>query len=319
MSIDRTPTVTGPKVHKMLRWFPASWRARYGDELAVMIEDDLEGRSPTLRYRLSIVRSGLNEHLRETGLLGDSVAPTDRVRGGALAVLCAFALFVIPGVTFAKISEHWDESIHRGSRHLPAISFNLLASLAVACGVAVMAAAVALLPLFIQFLRTGGWPVIRRRILWAATATMTTGAVIGGLAIWARHLTYHQRNAGFGWYQLLFVIAAILFATTVALWTAAAVSTARRLNIKVVQVKLVGVLGVSVSVCMPVMTVAAALWWESMSQTAPWFLTGAPEGSTWSPLALNLLIVLIVMTLASVAGMFGSVRVIRSWRLLRNN
>ena len=65
-----------------------------------------------------IARSGLNKQLREAGLIGNSVSPSERVRGGALTVLCAFALFVIPGVGFAKISEHWDQSIHRGSRHL---------------------------------------------------------------------------------------------------------------------------------------------------------------------------------------------------------
>src|ERR1700722_9229316 len=119
MSTDPTPMDTDPKSYSMLRWYPARWRARYGDELAAMIDDDLEGRPPTMRYRLSVVRSGLNEQLRDARLIGDSGSPADRARGGALMVLCAFALFVIPGVAFAKISEHWDESIHHGGpRHL---------------------------------------------------------------------------------------------------------------------------------------------------------------------------------------------------------
>ncbi len=224
MSTDQKPVDTDPKSHSLLRWYPARWRARYGDELAAMIDDDLEGRPPTMRYRLSIARSGLNEQMRDAGLVGDSGSPVDRARGGALMVLCAFALFVIPGVAFAKISEHWDESIHQGRRHLPAVSYNLVASLAGACAFAVAVAAVALLPLFMQFLRSGGWPAIRRRVWWAVKCLLTTGAAIGGLAIWAQHLTNHQRNAGFGCYQFVFVIAVILFAATVALWTTAAVA-----------------------------------------------------------------------------------------------
>jgi drug/metabolite transporter (DMT)-like permease len=309
---------TGPTCRSMLRWYPVRWRARYGDEFASMIEDDLGGRPPTMRYRWSIVRSGLNEQLRDAGLVGNSVSPSERVRGGILTVLCAFGLFVIPGVGFAKISEHWDQSIHRGPRHLPAVSFNLLASLAGGCAVAVVLAAVALLPIFVQFLRAGGWPAIRRRVGWAVIATSATAAAGGGLVVWARHLTNHQRNAGLGWYQLVFVIVAILFTSTIATWSSVAVATARRLNIGLAQLKVGGILAVSVAVCMPVMTAAAAVWWGSMATTAPWFLAGTPVGSSPSPLAANLLGVLIVMTIASGAGMFGLLRVIRSWRLLQS-
>ena len=316
MSPDETPMGIGPTSLSMLRWYPARWRARYGGEFAAMIEDDLAGKTPTLRYRLSIARSGLIEQVRSAGLVGDSVPPAERVQGGALTVLCAFALFIIPGVAFAKVSEHWDQSIHRGSRHLPAVSFNLLASLAVACGLALVLAAVALLPLFVQFLRAGGWPEISRRVRWAITATATTGAIVGGLVIWARHLIEHQRNVGFGWYQLLFVIAAISFVGAVATWTAAAVAATRQLNIRLGQLRVVGVLAVLVAVCMPAMTAAAALWWGSMATTAPWFLAGTAVGTSSSPLSANLFVVLIVMTIASGAGVLGLLRVISTWRLL---
>jgi hypothetical protein len=318
MSTEHEQTRNEVTNHSMLRWYPARWRDRYGDELAAMIEDDLEGETPTLRYRLAIARSGLNERLRDAGLVGGSASPSERVRGGALTVLCAFALFVVSGIGFAKVSEHWDQSIHGGSRHLPAISFNLLGSLAVACGVAVVIAAVVLLPTFVQFLRTGGWQAIRRRVWWAVAATAATGAAIGGLAIWARHLTNYQRNVGLGWYQVAFVIAAILFATTVATWTAVAVTTTRRINIGLGQLKIVGILAISVAACMPIMTAAAAVWWGSMATTAPWFLTGTPVGSSASPWAANLLGVLVLMAVASGAGVVGSARVFRAWRLLKS-
>jgi hypothetical protein len=304
------------KSRTMLRWYPAPWQARYGDEFAAMIEDDLGGSPLTVRYRLSIARFGLIERLRHAGLVGNSMSPPERVRGGVLTVLCAFALFVIPGVTFAKISEHWDQSVPRGSRHLPAVSFNLLGSLAVACGVAVVLAAVALLPTFTQFVRAGGWPIIRRRVACAVAATMATTAAGGGLIVWAQHLTTHQRNVGFGWYQFLFAIVAILFAATVAAWSAAAVAATRRLDIGAGQLKFIGILAVTVAVCMPIMTAAAAFWWGSITTTAPWFLSGRPVGTTSSSLPPNLLLVLIVMTIASGAGVFAMHRVIRSWRQL---
>ena len=300
----------------MLRWYPAGWRARYGDEFAAMIEDDLEGKPPTVGFRWSIARAGMGERLRGAGLVGDSVPPSERVRGGAFTVLCAFALFVIPGAGFAKISEHWDQSISRGPRHVPAVSFNLLASLAGACAVAVMLGALAVLPTFLRFLRDGGWPAIRRRVIWAVAATLGTGATTAALAVWARHLTNHQRNAGFGWYQLLFTVFVILFASTIAAWSATAISATRHLHLRTGQLKVTGSLAVAVGVCMPVMTAAAAVWWGSMATTAPWFLAGTAPGSSPSPLAANLLVVLIVMTIASAVGLLGLLRVVRSWRLL---
>ena len=317
MSSGEVTTRSIAMSQSMLRWYPARWRARYGDEFIAMVEDDLGGRPLTISYRWEIARSALKEQLRDAGLLGDSVPPAERVRGGALTVLCAFALFVIPGIAFAKISEHWDQSIHRGSRHVPAVFFNLLGSLAVACGVAVVLAAVALLPTFVQFVRTGGWPSIRRRV-WRATAvTLATLIVGGGLVVWAHHLDAHQRNVGLGWYQLTFVIVAILFAATIAAWTAVAVAATRRVQIELTKLKTLGILAVAVALCMPIMTAAAAAWWGSMATTAPWFLTGTPVGSSPSPLTANLLVVLIVMTIASCAGLFGVLRVIRSWQQLQ--
>ncbi len=319
MSSGEVTTSPGPMTRSMLRWYPARWRARYGDEFSAMIEDDLGGRRPTVHYRWTIARSGLNERLRDAGLFGNSVPPMERVRGGALTVLCAFALFVIPGVAFAKISEHWDESIHGGSsRHVPAVFFNLLGSLAVACGAAVALATLALLPTFVRFVRTGGWSAIRRRVRQATSVTVASVVAGGGLVIWAQHLTAQQRNAGMGWYQLMFAVVAILFSATVVAWTAAAVVATRRLHIELAKLKVLGILAVAVATCMPIMTAAAAAWWGSMATTAPWFLAGTPEGSSPSPLAANLLVVLIVMMIASVVGILGVLRVIRSWRLLQS-
>jgi len=319
MSTDGMSNDNRSTSHAMLRWYPARWRSRYGDEFAVMIEDDLGGRAPTIRYRLSVVRCGLIERLRGAGLVGNSVSPSEQVRSGALTVLCAFALFFISVVAFAKISEHWDQSIQGGSRHVPAVSFNLLASLACVCALALVAAIAVLFPAFVRFLRAGGWHQIKRRVEWAVISTAVTVAIVLVLAMWAGHLTYYQRNVGFGWYQFVFMICAIAFAIAIAAWTAAAVATTRRLNIGKSQLKMAAVLAILVAVCMPVMTVAASVWWGSMATIAPWFLAGTPAGSSSSPLATNLLVDLILMMVASVVGVIGLLRVSGTWRELKSS
>jgi hypothetical protein len=292
----------------MLRWYPARWRSRYGDEFAAMIEDDLDGREATFRYRLSLARSGLKEHLYDAGLAGESASPTERIRAGALTVLGAFSLFVIAGIGIAKVSEHWARSVPEGSRHLPTAWFTLFEALAAACCAAVVVATVTLLPAFSQFLRSGGWKQIKRRVQWAVAATVVTGGVGGGLTFWAQHLTFDQRNNGFGRYQFLFLIGT---------WLAVAVAATRRLDLESRQVKVAAGLAISVAICMPVMTAALALWWSSIATVAPWFLADAPAGTSSSPISINLVFVLILMTIASTIGMFGFVRVIRTWRMLR--
>jgi hypothetical protein len=301
----------------MLRWYPAPWRSRYGDEFVAMIEDDLEGQKATLRYRLSLARAGFKEHLHDAGLAGESASPTERIRAGSLSVLCAFSLFVIAGIGIAKISEHWGRSVPESSRHLPAGSFTLFQVLAGACCSAVLVAAVMLLPAFTRFLRDGGWKHIKRRVQWAVAVTLVTGAVIGSLTLWAQRLNFDQRNDGFGWYQFLFLIGAVFVAATIATWLALAVAATRRLSLGSGQVKLAGGLAISVAICMPIMTAALAFWWASIATVAPWFLADAPTGTSSSPFEVNLVFVLILMTIASTIGMFGLLRVIRTWRILR--
>ena len=69
MSTEHEQTRNQATNRSLLRWYPARWRDRYGDELAAMIEHDLEGATPTLRYRLAIARSGLEERMRDAGLV----------------------------------------------------------------------------------------------------------------------------------------------------------------------------------------------------------------------------------------------------------
>jgi hypothetical protein len=49
---------------RVLRWYPAAWRRRYGEELIAMI-DDTHGEGELPRpARMSLVRSGLIERIR---------------------------------------------------------------------------------------------------------------------------------------------------------------------------------------------------------------------------------------------------------------
>jgi hypothetical protein len=48
---------------RVLRYYPAAWRRRYGDELIAMLDDTYGEGKLRLRVRMSLVRSGLMERI----------------------------------------------------------------------------------------------------------------------------------------------------------------------------------------------------------------------------------------------------------------
>ncbi|HWK25627.1 MAG TPA: hypothetical protein VNS09_03640 [Solirubrobacter sp.] len=63
-ALDTSPAARRERrVARLLRWYPAGWRARYGDELAALLDDTIaEGRGG-LRLSLNVAREGLAARL----------------------------------------------------------------------------------------------------------------------------------------------------------------------------------------------------------------------------------------------------------------
>jgi hypothetical protein len=72
-----------------------------------------------------------------------------------------------------------------------------------------------------------------------------------------------------------------------------------------------------VTVAMTAMAAATVVWWVALADAAPWFLAGAPAGSSASPLAPELLVVCASMLVAALAGAAGSRRAMRALPALR--
>lgn len=49
---------------RVLRWYPAAWRRRYGEELIAMLDDTHGDDDLPRRARLALVRSGLIQRVR---------------------------------------------------------------------------------------------------------------------------------------------------------------------------------------------------------------------------------------------------------------
>lgn len=303
MNADRTSRA-------LLRLYPAPWRARYGEELEALIVETSGGRIPW-RVRLDVVRAAGFERLRSAGLAGDG-PPTERMRGGSLLVLCAWALFVVGGVVVQKFSEHWQAATASGSRALPAGAFDTLVA-AAAIGSALVLTGVALVvPSIVGLLRDGGWRQVQRYLFVAAALTLAAVLTFVPVVVWAHRLSQPQRNGHDGGYAAAFGLSAVLLLASLAAWTVAAVAVARRLELPRNVLRRETVLATAVTVSMAVMTAATVVWWASLASAAPWFLADRPPGSAASPVAPALLGATIVMLVATAAAALGARQAVRA-------
>jgi len=295
----------------LLRLYPDGWRQRYGEELEELIVESCGGEGVPWSMRLDVVRGGARERLRDVGLGGDG-APDEQARGGALLVLCAWALFVIGGLGVQKFSEHWQDATPTASQSLPSIAFAVLVA-AAACGtVLVLVGVVAALPSLAAFLRRGGWAGIRRRVTAALLLTGVAIVATVALVMWADGLTAYQRDGHDLAYAIGFVAWALLAVGCLLAWTVAAVTTARRLTLRTPTLTIEAWLAAAVTLAMVGMTAATVVWWIALADAAPWFLAGRPRGESGSPLAAQLGVSAALMVLASLLGAAGSHRALRA-------
>ena len=306
-------------MRRLLAWYPPAWRSRYGEELVALLEDELGDRRPPALMAASLRWAGLRERLHGSGLTGDDRPASDRMRAASLLVLGAWAVCVVAGASFSKASEHFARALPAGSRALPQAAFDAVVALGVAGGCLVLLGASMAIPAFIRFVsRAQGWPVVRGRLLWAGLLSALTVVAVVPLSMWAHHLDGFQRNGGEGWYSGVFVLWSLMAATSLALWTAAAVSVVRRLDLTRRVLRAEALLAVALQVVMVGVATAVGLWWAAMASSAPWFVAvRAAAGTHPSPVDPQLVLTLGLMTLSSIVASYGVVRIAGAARALR--
>lgn len=88
----------------LLQLYPATWRERYGDEFAALLED-----CPlTLPALADVLLGALDAHIAPQDTTGRILAMINRPRRTAIAVFCAYILYVVAGMGFQKLSEYDD-------------------------------------------------------------------------------------------------------------------------------------------------------------------------------------------------------------------
>jgi MFS family permease len=299
------------RFERMIRWYPPSWRARYGEEMVALLEDTHGTGAAPWRERLAIARAGSIERARSAGLLGDSASPNERVRAGSLLVLCAWAFFMLAGGIFAKFTEQWSAATPRTDRWLPSDGYGAVQWAGIVGVVVVLAAALIVLPAFLRLIRQEGWAAVRTPMIRALLAVAVTTGFTVGVVIWAHRLSPHDRNGGLVPYQLVVLLWVLGIAAALAFSTAAAVAVARHLDLAPRTIRVLGGLAIGLALIMAVVTAGTIVWWGGVAAYAPGFLgSGALSTSTVVPPPMIIAGVLMLTGLV-LAGL-GAVRVVGS-------
>ncbi len=103
--LSDTPPSAGERARRLLRWYPGSWRDRYGEEFAELLISDIDERPRSAARTWDVARGGLVARLALIGLAGSPLVPAaaDRhyqVRAslGTLSVALATCLALAAGM-----------------------------------------------------------------------------------------------------------------------------------------------------------------------------------------------------------------------------
>jgi len=94
---------------RLLRWYPAAWRARYGDEFTELLIAEFAERPRSWRRAADVARGGLVARLTRAGLCGSSPESAEQVRADLATAACSAGAFLAVGIAmWAQLTIGWE-------------------------------------------------------------------------------------------------------------------------------------------------------------------------------------------------------------------
>jgi hypothetical protein len=85
---------------RLLRWYPLSWRERYGEEFLDHLEQEFEDRPRSIKRSVNVVRKGLVARLGDIGLANSVATPGVQPRAALGTSVALVALMLVVMVNF---------------------------------------------------------------------------------------------------------------------------------------------------------------------------------------------------------------------------
>jgi hypothetical protein len=96
---------------RLVRCYPRSWRARYGEEFTQLLIDDISERPRSLTRTVDVLRGGALARFASAGLAGDALEQHQQVRAGLGTVGVSTSAFLAAGVAiWSQLTIGWQWS-----------------------------------------------------------------------------------------------------------------------------------------------------------------------------------------------------------------
>ncbi len=166
----------GRRAARLLRWYPPSWRARYGDEFTELLLAEFAEQPRSWRRAADVARGGLLARLTGAGLTSHLRQP---VQAGLATVACCLAAFLAFGITmWAQLTIGWEWAPPRAAATTIAMA---------AMSASVLFLAVLALLAFLPLAWSAASAVRRRRARQAWRPILLAAAAAGVLAAGSHH------------------------------------------------------------------------------------------------------------------------------------
>ncbi len=299
----------GTHHHNSLKWYPRSWRDRYGDDLAMFLQDRYGSGPIPLSARVSMVRSGATERFRAGGIFGTSADADTRIRGASLLVLYAWGIFVVAGAAFASYSQHWPIAVPRTRPWVPAAAIGV-AQVAATTGVLIlMIAGLLVLPALFRLFGSEGWRSIWTLVRAAVISVAVAGAASVVIIAWNHHLGPSPTAATPSALGAASAVGGLLVVGALAVCSVTAVAIVYRLALSHRVTKLLGVLAVAMAGVLVVIFAGALTWWITTTMHEPWFFGSVVPRYQSSPAPLAAILLGLMMLVGLVLAGIGTARI----------
>lgn len=88
-----SPNSSTRRAQRLLRWYPAVWKERYGEEFVDHMEQEITETPRSLRRTLNVIGKGLSARMMDLGVVGETLSPANQFRNSSAMSLFAAGLF----------------------------------------------------------------------------------------------------------------------------------------------------------------------------------------------------------------------------------
>jgi hypothetical protein len=111
-----SPVAAQRAADRLLRWYPPSWRDRYGDEFTELLLAEFAERPRDPRRTADVIGSGLLARLASAGLTRNGLDPRRQARASLATAACAAAAFWAFGLAMlAQLAVGWQWAAPRAA------------------------------------------------------------------------------------------------------------------------------------------------------------------------------------------------------------